>query len=72
MTIDAVLYIKHLMKSCKGLKGGLIEVAQELGVESQLSSKLVEGVFERIKHGYFMDNLEHEKYAGRVYGLGEE
>ncbi|KAJ3152365.1 CCR4-NOT transcription complex subunit 7 [Geranomyces michiganensis] len=68
--------IKYLMKSCKNLKGGLQDVADDLqitrvgpqhqaGSDSLLTSK----VFFKMRQTFFEDNLDDEKFRGYLYGL---
>uniref|UniRef100_A0A1A8J014 poly(A)-specific ribonuclease n=1 Tax=Nothobranchius kuhntae TaxID=321403 RepID=A0A1A8J014_NOTKU len=67
----------YLMKSCKSLKGGLQEVADQLelkriGRQHQAGSdSLLTGMaFFRMKELFFEDNIDDAKYCGRLYGLG--
>jgi len=69
--------VKYLMKSCKNLKGGLQEVADQLqveriGVQHQAGSdSLVTGMtFFRMKELFFEDNIDETKYSGHLYGFG--
>lgn len=68
--------IKYLMKSCRTLKGGLQEVADELqieriGLQHQAGSdSLVTGMtFFKMKEMFFEDNIDDTKYNGHLYGL---
>ncbi|XP_019695518.2 CCR4-NOT transcription complex subunit 8 isoform X2 [Neofelis nebulosa] len=69
--------VKYLMKSCKNLKGGLQEVAdqldlQRIGRQHQAGSdSLLTGMaFFRMKELFFEDSIDDAKYCGRLYGLG--
>jgi len=69
--------VKYLMKSCKNLKGGLQEVADQLKLERKGpqhqagSDSLLTGiVFFKMKEMYFEDNIDDSKYCGYLYGLG--
>ncbi|RWR91134.1 putative CCR4-associated factor 1 7 [Cinnamomum micranthum f. kanehirae] len=67
--------VKHMMKYCKGLHGGLNKVAELLdvkrvGVYQQAGSNslLTYGIFSKLKELFF--NGSTEKYAGVLFGLG--
>lgn len=69
--------IKYLMKSCKNLKGGLQEVADQLelrrvGPQHQAGSdSLLTGMaFFKMRELFFEDNIDKNKYCGHLYGLG--
>lgn len=69
--------IKYLMKSCKSLKGGLQEVADQLelrrvGPQHQAGSdSLLTGMaFFKMRELFFEDNIDKNKYCGHLYGLG--
>ncbi|ESO01604.1 hypothetical protein HELRODRAFT_81531 [Helobdella robusta] len=69
--------VKYLMKSCKNLKGGLQEVADELeisrvGPQHQAGSdSLLTGlVFFKMREMFFEDHIDDMKYCGHLYGLG--
>ena len=73
-----VLYdIKHLMKFCNSLHGGLNKLAELLEVErvgichqAGSDSLLTSCTFRKLKENFFSGSLE--KYAGVLYGLGVE
>jgi len=69
--------VKYLMKSCKNLKGGLQEVADQLeiervGLQHQAGSdSLLTGMtYFRMKEMFFEDNIDEAKYSGHLYGFG--
>jgi len=69
--------VKYLMKSCKNLKGGLQEVANELEVtrvgpqhQAGSDSLLTGQTFFRMKEMFFEDDIDDSKYLGHLYGLG--
>ncbi|XP_039299136.1 CCR4-NOT transcription complex subunit 7-like [Nilaparvata lugens] len=69
--------VKYLMKSCKNLKGGLQEVAEQLeiqrvGPQHQAGSdSLLTGMaFFKMREMFFEDNVDDNKYCGHIYGLG--
>ncbi|XP_058175258.1 CCR4-NOT transcription complex subunit 7 isoform X1 [Anopheles ziemanni] len=69
--------VKYLMKSCKNLKGGLQEVADQLelrrvGPQHQAGSdSLLTGMaFFKMREMFFEDNIDNAKYSGHLYGLG--
>ncbi|RWS02872.1 CCR4-NOT transcription complex subunit 7-like protein [Dinothrombium tinctorium] len=73
----AIYDVKYLMKSCKNLKGGLQEVAEQLelkrvGPQHQAGSdSLLTGItFFKMKEMFFEDNIDDAKYCGHLYGLG--
>eukprot|EP00126_Sphaerothecum_destruens_P000314 Sdes_comp10370_c0_seq1m2023 len=73
----SVYDIKYLMKSCRNLKGGLQDVADELEVsrigpqhQAGSDSLLTAITFFRMRKVFFDDKLEDEKYMGHLYGLG--
>ncbi|KAJ3132846.1 hypothetical protein HK100_004902 [Physocladia obscura] len=68
--------IKYLMKSCKNLKGGLQDVADDLqiprigpqhqaGSDSLLTSK----TFFKMRETFFDDQIDEDKYMGYLYGI---
>ncbi|CAK9178628.1 unnamed protein product [Ilex paraguariensis] len=69
--------IKHLMKFCNSLHGGLNKLAELLEVErigichqAGSDSLLTSFAFKKLKDNFFNDSIE--KYAGVLYGLGVE
>merc|ERR1719369_2650364 len=65
------------MKSCKNLKGGLQEVANELevlriGPQHQAGSdSLLTGLtFFKMTEMFFEDAIDDSKYCGHLFGLG--
>lgn len=69
--------IKHLMKFCNGLYGGLSKVAEQLGVkrigtchQAGSDSLLTASVFQRIKALYFKGSPK--THSGVLYGLGAD
>ncbi|XP_077589004.1 CCR4-NOT transcription complex subunit 7 isoform X1 [Stigmatopora nigra] len=73
-----VIYdVKYLMKSCKILKGGLQEVAEQLELErigpqhQAGSDSLLTGMaFFKMREMFFEDHIDDAKYCGHLYGLG--
>jgi CCR4-NOT transcription complex subunit 7/8 len=70
--------VKYLMKSCKNLKGGLQEVAEQLEIQrigpqhqAGSDSLLTGGVFFKMREMFFEDNIDDAKYCGHLYGLGQ-
>ncbi len=69
--------VKYLMKSCKNLKGGLQEVANELEVprigpqhQAGSDSLLTGQTFFKMKEMFFENDIDDSKYCGHLYGLG--
>eukprot|EP00123_Amoebidium_parasiticum_P012407 comp21332_c1_seq1/m.29230 comp21332_c1_seq1/g.29230 ORF comp21332_c1_seq1/g.29230 comp21332_c1_seq1/m.29230 type:complete len:275 (-) comp21332_c1_seq1:563-1387(-) len=69
--------IKYLMKSCRSLKGGLQDVADDLQVErigpqhqAGSDSLLTCITFFKMRQVFFEDNIDDTKYMGHLYGLG--
>lgn len=69
--------VKYLMKSCKNLKGGLRELADQLeltriGPQHQAGSDslLTGAAFFKMRELFFEDNIDDTKYGGHLYGLG--
>lgn len=77
MYFPVVYDIKHLMKFCNSLHGGLNKLAELLEVErvgvchqAGSDSLLTSCTFRKLKENFFSGSLE--KYAGVLYGLGVE
>ncbi|XP_031091366.1 probable CCR4-associated factor 1 homolog 6 [Ipomoea triloba] len=77
MYFPVVFDIKHLMKFCNSLHGGLNKLAELLEVErvgvchqAGSDSLLTACTFRKLKDNFFSGSLE--KYAGVLYGLGVE
>ncbi|KAF9364307.1 CCR4-NOT transcription complex subunit 7 [Mortierella sp. NVP85] len=69
--------IKFLMKSCKSLKGGLQELANDLEVvrigpqhQAGSDSLLTCSAFFKMRQIFFDDIIDDSKYLGYLYGLG--
>ncbi|KAI1238326.1 hypothetical protein IHE44_0013049 [Lamprotornis superbus] len=70
-----VIYdVKYLMKSCKNLKGGLQEVAEQLELErigpqhQAGSDSLLTGMaFFKMREMFFEDHIDDAKYCGHLY-----
>jgi len=69
--------VKYIMKSCKNLKGGLQEVADQLELErigpqhqAGSDSLLTGAAFFKMRQLFFENDLDDEKYCGQLYGLG--
>ncbi|KAA1469745.1 CAF1-domain-containing protein [Dentipellis sp. KUC8613] len=76
--------IKTMMRACKVLKGGLQDVADDLGKTSQTQimrigpshqagsdSLLTASTFFKMREIYFHDQIDDAEYNGKLYGLGE-
>lgn len=70
--------VKHLMRFCNGLSGGLQKLAEDLklsrvGVEHQSGSdSLLTGIaFFSLKGTYFQGSIEDDKFDRIIYGLGD-
>lgn len=77
MYFPRVYDVKHLMKFCNSLHGGLNKLAELLEIErvgichqAGSDSLLTSCTFRRLKDNFFGGSLE--KYAGVLYGLGVE
>jgi CCR4-NOT transcription complex subunit 7/8 len=69
--------IKYLMKSCKNLKGGLQDIADDLGVsrvgtqhQAGSDSHLTCLAFFRLRQTHFDGNVDEDKYLNNLYGIG--
>ncbi|KAK0524660.1 CCR4-NOT core DEDD RNase subunit [Tilletia horrida] len=68
--------IKFLMRSCKSLKGGLQDVADDLQVsrigqqhQAGSDSLLTATTFFKMRSKYFNDEIDDRKYLGCLYGF---
>ncbi|CAO3584280.1 unnamed protein product [Absidia cylindrospora] len=68
--------IKYLMKSCKNLKGGLQDIADDLQVarigpqhQAGSDSLLTCSAFFKMRQMFFEDKIDDQKYLGYLYGL---
>ena len=68
--------IKYIMLSVNSTKGGLNDIADELGVsrigpqhQAGSDSLLTSATFFRMKEQYFDDHLDDSKYLGVIYGM---
>ncbi|KAI9500104.1 CCR4-NOT core DEDD RNase subunit [Coemansia spiralis] len=69
--------IKFMMRSCRMLKGGLQDVADDLEVprigpqhQAGSDSLLTAMTFFKLREKYFEDALDEPKYLGHLFGLG--
>ncbi|QRV85997.1 CCR4-Not complex component, Not1 [Ceratobasidium sp. AG-Ba] len=77
MWFPHILDIKYITRSIRATKGGLQELADELGVQrigplQQAGSDalLTSMTFFKMKEHYFPDLFDESKYSGQLYGLG--
>ncbi|EAU85819.2 hypothetical protein CC1G_05036 [Coprinopsis cinerea okayama7 len=70
--------IKFLMRAAKNLKGGLQDVADDLGVmrigsshQAGSDSLLTSSTFFKMREIYFNDQIDDAEYSGKLYGLGQ-
>jgi CCR4-NOT transcription complex subunit 7/8 len=68
--------IKYLMRSCKNLKGGLQDVAEELGVarigqqhQAGSDSLLTAATFFKLRSRFFEGVIDDAKFIGALYGF---
>eukprot|EP01132_Coremiostelium_polycephalum_P005081 gene5081-6325_t len=68
--------IKYLMKSCKNLKGGLSELADDLDIkrigpqhQAGSDSLLTGTTFFKMRKMFFENQIDDNKYQGILYGL---
>lgn len=69
--------IKYMMKACKSLKGGLQDIADDLGLvrigtqhQAGSDSLLTCNAFFKIRHMFFEDHIDDSKFQGILYGIG--
>jgi len=70
--------VKLMMRACKALKGGLQDVADDLGVmrigpshQAGSDSLLTAATFFKMRELYFNDRIDDAEYNGKLYGLGQ-
>lgn len=70
--------IKFLMKSCKNLKGGLNDLAEDLNVtrigpqhQAGSDSLLTSATFFKMRSLFFENSIDDTKYKGVLYGLSD-
>ena len=70
--------IKHLMKSCENLKGGLNKLAEDLEVErigpehnAGSDSLLTQATFFKMRQLFFENELDDDKCLNCIHGLGK-
>ncbi|KAK6542466.1 hypothetical protein TWF694_006420 [Orbilia ellipsospora] len=76
-TFFPALYdIKYLMKTVKTLKGGLQDIADDMGItrvgpqhQAGSDSLLTGHIFFAMRQRYFDNKIDDEKYCGQVWGL---
>lgn len=70
--------VKFMMRASKSLKGGLQDLANDLGVQrigtshqAGSDSLLTASTFFKMKEVYFNDSLDDAEYNSKLYGLGQ-
>ena len=74
--LTAIYDIKYLMKSCRSLRGGLNDLAEDLAVarygpqhQAGSDSLLTAATFFKLRELFFEDSIDDDKYLGVLYGL---
>ncbi|KAJ3756509.1 ribonuclease H-like domain-containing protein [Lentinula raphanica] len=70
--------IKFMMRATKAMKGGLQDLADDLGVQrvgishqAGSDSLLTSSAFFKMIETYFQDGFDDDEYNGKLYGLGK-
>ncbi|KAF7365021.1 hypothetical protein MVEN_00373200 [Mycena venus] len=84
MWFPTVYDIKYMMRASNNLKGGLQQVADDLGTGAILQvlrigpshqagsdSLLTASTFFKMREIYFQDHIDDAEYSGKLYGLGQ-